>query len=92
LFSWDADTEIFTEGFRDKIFDAEIVATLGRALSLDEESEDYYIKRSVVDFFSVAADQGAFYCFYGMLIPKYSQRDFGTRYLMLRSSPHLDVH
>jgi hypothetical protein len=32
VFSWDIHTEIFAEGFWDKIFDTETVAALGRAL------------------------------------------------------------
>jgi len=78
--------KIFAEGFRDKIFDIEIVTALGCALS-DENSE---LRSSAFNFFTVAIAQGVLHCFDGIFILKYSQRDFGTRYLILTSSPHLD--
>ena len=88
MFSWDIVTEIFTEGIRDKIFDTEIVAALGRALG----HSDYSARSSTVEFFTAALAQGALLCFHGILSLKYSQRGFGTRYLIPRSSPHLDMH
>lgn len=89
MFLWDIHADIFTEeGFRDKIFDTETIAALRRALS----NEDSYIRSSTVEFFTAAVAQGALHCFPGILIPTCSQRGFGPRYLILRSSPHLDVH
>jgi hypothetical protein len=57
----DIDTEIFPDGFRDKIFDTETVATIGRAL----EGSDKSTRQSAVKFFTAAAAQGALLCFYG---------------------------
>ena len=89
MFSWDhIDTEIFPEGFRDKIFNTEIIAALGCALS----NESMYFRDGVVNFFTAATAQGALCCFYGIFTLKYSQRNFGKRYLALRSLLHLDVH
>jgi len=50
----DINTEIFEEGFRDTIFDAEMVAALGRALS-DGTS---YLRSSAVEIFTAAVAQG----------------------------------
>ena len=88
VFSQDIYTEIFTEEIRDKIFETEIVAALGRVLG-DTDSD---IRSSAVNFFSAATAQSALCVFHGQLIPRYSQMGFGTRYLILRSSPHWDVH
>ena len=49
------DTERFAEEFRDKIFDAEIVAALGCGLG-DTNSE---VRSSVVNLFTAAVAQGA---------------------------------
>ena len=57
---------IFVEGFRDKIFDTEIVAALGCALG-DETSQ---LSLSAVEFFTAAMAQGALHNFYGISIPK----------------------
>ena len=80
FFLQDILTEIFAEGFRDKIFDTEMVSALGRALS--DESDD--LKNSAVEFFTAAVAQGMLCFFYEILIQKYSQSVFGTRYLILR--------
>ena len=56
----DIDTEIFAEGFRDKIFDTEIVAALGRAMSLSWSN-----RNNVVTIFTAALAQGALCCFDG---------------------------
>ena len=88
MFLPDINTEILAEGLRDKIFDTDIVAALGRALS-DETS---YVRSSAVNFFTAAMAQGALHFFEGIFIPKYSQRVFGIRYLTLRLSQHLDVN
>jgi len=88
LFSWGINTDIFVEGFRDEIFDTEMVATLGHALS----HENNHLINSVVKIFTAAVAQGTLHCFYWILVPKYLQRGFGTRYLTLRCSPHLDVY
>jgi hypothetical protein len=50
---------IFVEDFRDRIFDTEIIAALGRALK--DESSD--VRSSVVKIFTVAMAQGALHCF-----------------------------
>ena len=85
---WDLDLEIFAEGFRDKVFDTKIVAALGHALG-DTHTN---VRTSVVEFFTAAVVQGALHCFDRIFIPKYLQRGFGTKYLTLRMSLHLDVH
>ena len=81
-------TKIFAEGFRDKIFDAKIVAALGRTLT--RETSD--LGSSLVGFFMVAMDQGVLHCFDKIFIPKYSQRVFGITYLTRRLSQQLDVN
>jgi len=78
----------YAEGFRDKIFDTEIVAALGRALG-DKESN---VRRSAVEIFTYAVAQGALSYFYRIFILKYLQRGFETRCLILRLSPHLYMH
>ena len=80
---------MFPEGLWDKIFDTETVAALGRALG-DEGSN---IRASMVKFYTQAAAmaQGALHYFCGTLIPKYLQAIFGTRYLSLGRSLHLDM-
>jgi len=79
-----AQTEIFAEGFWDKIFDTKIVAALC--------SENYYLRNSTLEILTAAVACGAVHCFYWIFVLKYSQRGFGTGYLTLRSSPHLDMH
>ena len=88
LFLWEIDTEIFTDGFRDKIFDTKIVAALVHAL--DDTSFD--LRTSAVKIFTAVTAQGALSCFHGILTPKYSQRGFGRRYLTMRLLPHLHMH
>ena len=88
LFLRHIHTAIFAEDFRPNIFDTGIVATVGCAL-VDQDSK---VRRSAITFFIAAIAQGAVRCFQWTFIPKYSQRGFGTRYVTLRSSPHLDVH
>jgi hypothetical protein len=87
-FYGDILTEIFAEGFRDKIFNTDIVAALGHALT--NETSD--LGSSLVEFFTTAVAEGALPCFDRIFILKYWKRGFGTRYLILRSSLHLDVH
>jgi hypothetical protein len=65
LFSRNIYTEIIAEGFRDKIFDIEIVAALVRALS----NEDADIRSNVVKLFTSAVAQVA---------PRYFQQDLHT--------------
>ena len=55
------------EGFRDKIFDIEIIAALVRPL-LDDNYSDVGI--SVVEVFTAAIAQGALSCFHGIFILK----------------------
>ena len=85
----DIHTEIFADDLRDKIFDTDLVAALGRALT---DRRQWQLRHSVVEFFTAAIAQGALHCFCVIRIPKYSQMVFGTRYLTLTSSLHLDVH
>jgi hypothetical protein len=63
-FSCDTHTEIIAEGFRDKIFDIEIIAALGRALS----DTNLSVTNSVVEFFTSAMTQGALRWFHGISI------------------------
>ena len=90
FFSYDNDTEIFPEGFRDKLFDAEIVAAFGRALI----NEEPWFRSNIVRVFIAAMAQGTLRFFHGIFTPKskYSQRDFGIRYLTPRLSLHLYMH
>ena len=88
MFSCDIVTDIFPEGIWDKVFDTKIVAALGRALGDSFPSP----RRSAVEFFTSALAQGVLLFFHRILTLKYFQRGFGTRYLIPRSSPHLDVH
>ena len=81
-------TEIFVEGFRDKVFDTEIVVALGQAL--DDTSS--IVRSKAVEMFTAAMAQGALRCFCGIFIPQYLQRTFGPTYLILGSLPQLDVH
>ena len=82
-------TEIFADGLQDKIFDTEFVAALGRALA----DKDSNMRSSAVDIFRAAIVQGLFSSVCGVFIVlKYFQRAFGTKYLILRLSPHLYVH
>jgi hypothetical protein len=69
-FSRDIHTDISAEGSLNKIFDAEMVAALGRALG----DTDSNVRSSVVKFFTAATAQGALHCIQGIFIPKYSQR------------------
>ena len=82
------NTEIFADGFRDKIFDTEIVAALGCTLS----DKDHLVRRNTVQIFTAAIAQGRPTSFFGVFILKYFQRAFGTKYLIMRLSPHLEVH
>ena len=88
MFSLDIDTEIFSEGIQHKIFDTMIVTALGRTLGHSDSSTRW----SAVKFFTAALAQGVLLFFHRILTLKYFQRGFGTRYLILRSLPHLDMH
>ena len=87
MFLKDIYTEIFAEAVWDKIFAVEIIAALGRAVS-DTISDAGY---SAINFFTVAVTQGTLRIFRVVFILKYLQRGFGTRFLIMRSLPHLDV-
>jgi len=78
----------FVEGFRDKIFDTEMVVALGRALG-DTSS---IVRSKAVEMFTAAMAQGALRCFCGIFILQHLQRTVGPTYLILGSSPQLDVH
>ena len=68
MFLLDIHTENFAEGFRDKIFDTEIVAALGHVLS----NEASYLRRSVIEFFTAALAQGVLrFFFHGIVLLKY---------------------
>jgi len=84
----DIHTGVFAEGSWDKIFDTKTIAALGHALS----SKTYHLRSSVVNFFTAAVAQGVLHCCDGILIPKYLQRGFGTRYFKLRPLLHLGMH
>ena len=71
------DTDIFAEGFWDKICDTELVAALGRAL----DDPDFDVRSSAVNFFTAATAQGALRCFHRTPILKPSQLNFDARYL-----------
>ena len=58
MFLLDIGTEIFAEGFRDKIFDAEMLTALGRVLG----DTDPNVRSSAVNFFTVATAQGELCC------------------------------
>ena len=84
----DIPTKMFAEGLWDKIFVTGTVVALGRAL----DDEDYEVRASIVIFYTAAMAQGALHCFHGVFIPNYLQAVFGTRYLSLRQSRHLEMH
>ena len=88
LFSPDIHTKIFAGGLWDKIFVTGTVAAFGHAL----DGRDSYVRTSMVKFFTAAIAQGALQFFRRIFSLKYLQRVFGTRYLSLRPSPHLDMH
>ena len=72
---WDTHTQIFAEGFRDKIFDAEIVTALGGAL----DDKDYNARWSAAKIFTAVIAQGALSSFFMfMFMLKYLQMAFGT--------------
>jgi len=76
LFARDIHTEIFAEAVQDKIFDTEIVAAPGRAIS--HTNPDF--TRSAINFFTAAVAQvRGSVVFAGLL--KLSQLDSDTRYL-----------
>lgn len=60
-------TEIVAEGFRDQIFDTEIVAALRHALLWDKDS---IVGISAVEIFTATIAQGAPRCVHEMLILK----------------------
>jgi hypothetical protein len=86
--SRDVHTKILVEGFRDKIFDAEIITALEHALS-DKDSD---IRISTIQIFTAAIVQGALHYLHRLFILTYLQRGFGTRYLILRLLLHLNMH
>ena len=88
LFLHNIHTKIFVDGFWDKIFDTAIVTTIVCTLG----DTDGYISWSAGNFLTTATAQGAFCCFHGILVLKYSQRGFGTSSLTPRLLPHLDLH
>lgn len=70
------------------IFDTEILTTLRCALS----HESCYNGSGVVELFTAAVAQGTPRFLHRIFMPIYLQRGFGTGYLILRWSMHLDVH
>ena len=89
MLSQDIHTEIFSEGNQDNIFDFETFSALG--LTLDYKN-DQSIRPHMVEFFTVAIAQGTLHWLPGIIIPNILQWKFGTRYLILRSFLHLDMH
>ena len=83
-----APTEIFPEGFRDKIFDTEIVTALGPALG----DEKFNVSRSAVEIFKAAIAQSALSSVCGVFKLKYLKMALGTRYLRWSLLLHWDVH
>jgi hypothetical protein len=67
LFLGDILTKIYAEGFRDRIFDTEIITALGHTLG----NKDHFIRSSAVKFFIAATAQGALCSFHEISIPKY---------------------
>ena len=63
VFSWDIQTEMFAEGFRDKIFDTETVAALRRALLVAYNKAS--VRSEAVKFFIAAIAQGVHHCLVG---------------------------
>lgn len=74
IFYGDIYTDIFSEGFRDKIFDIETVTALGHALG----HKDVDIRSSAVKILTAAVTQGVLCYFYRIFILNCSQRGFGT--------------
>ena len=70
------------------IFDTDIVAALGQALT----DRSWWVRNSMVEFLTAAIAQGALHCFCVIRILKYSQMVFGIRYLTLTLSLHLYMH
>ena len=88
MFSRNIHTEIVIEGFRDKIFNTEIVTLLVTALG----DKDSNVRISMVEIFTAAIAQGSLRCFHGIFVLKQLQMIFGTKYLTLKSMLHLYVH
>jgi hypothetical protein len=85
----DTHTQIFAEGFRDKIFDAKLVTALGGALS----DKDFSARSNAVQIFTAAIAQGALSSFFMfMFMLKSLQMAFGTRYLRRSLLLELDAH
>ena len=84
----DFNTQIFSDGFRDKIFDMEFITVLGHAL--DDKNSN--MRNSAVDIFIAAIAQGTLSLFFMILILKYLQMAFRTRYLTENLLLHLDRH
>ena len=76
-FAQDIYTDLFSEGFCDKVFSTDIVTALGYALGDKDDS----IRSSAVNFFTTAIAQGVHCHLYGIIILKYLQRTFETGYL-----------
>ena len=57
---------MFSEGFRDKIFDTETVAALRHALA----DKAVVVRTEVIKFYIAAIAQGVLHCFRGIYIPK----------------------
>jgi len=71
----DIHTEIFAEALRDKIFNHEIVAALGRRLG----DTDSNVRSSAVNFFTAATAQGAAHWFHRTFMLKSSQLVLNAR-------------
>ena len=65
---------MFSEGFRDKIFDTKTVAALQHALA-DQSS---IVRTKVVKFLIAAIAQGVLQYVRGIFVPNRLQRAFGT--------------
>jgi len=87
LILWDIHTEINGEGLRDRMFEMEFVAILRCAL--DKKA---YVRSSAITILTAAIAHSATTSVCGVFILKYLQMAFGTRYSILRLSPHLYIH
>lgn len=66
MLSRNIHTEIVIEGFRDKIFNTEIVTLLVTALG----DKDSNVRISMIEIFTAAIAQGPLRCFHGIFVLK----------------------
>jgi len=66
----------------------EFVSAIGHAL----DDNDWHVRWRAIQIFTAALAQGMHTSIFRVLLLKYFQRAFGTKYLILRLSLHLDLH